>query len=63
IGVQGCIWCEPMTERATFDRLVFPRLSALAETGWTATERRDFGRFTALAGLMPNLYGTYEDAR
>lgn len=63
LGVQGCIWCEPMTERATFDRLVFPRLSALAETGWTATERRDFGRFTALVGLMPNLYGTYEDVR
>jgi hexosaminidase len=49
-----------MTDRAVFDRLVFPRLSAIAETGWTAPERRDFERFQALAGLMPNLYGLYE---
>ena len=35
MGVQACIWCEPMTDRAVFDRLVFPRLSAIAETGWT----------------------------
>lgn len=62
LGVQACIWSEPMSDRGVFDRLVFPRLSAIAETGWTAPERRDFGRFTALVGLMPNLYGIYEEA-
>jgi hexosaminidase len=62
MGVQACIWSEPMTDRGVFDRLVFPRLSAIAETGWTAPERRDFARFTALVGLMPNLYGVYEEA-
>ena len=60
MGVQACIWSEPMSDRAVFDRLVFPRLSAIAETGWTTPERRDFARFSALAGLMPNLYGQYE---
>ncbi|MGN6490040.1 MAG: beta-N-acetylhexosaminidase [Devosia sp.] len=60
LGIQGCIWCEPMTDRAVFDRLVFPRLSAIAETGWSTD--RDFARFTALVGLMPNLYGNYEDS-
>jgi hexosaminidase len=59
MGIQGCIWNEPMTDRAVFDRLVFPRLSAIAETGWSAN--RDFARFTALVGLMPNMYGNYED--
>ncbi len=59
-GVQACIWSEPMTERAVFDRLVFPRLSAIAETGWS--HHRDFARFGALAGLMPNLYGCHEQA-
>ena len=48
-----------MTDRAVFDRLVFPRLSAIAETGWSTN--RDFARFTALVGLMPNMYGNYED--
>ncbi len=40
-GVQCCIWSEPMTDRGVFDRLVFPRLSALAETGWTRPERKN----------------------
>ena len=57
MGVQACIWSEPMADRAVFDRLVFPRLSAIAETGWTAPDRRDYARFVALAGLLPNLYG------
>ena len=59
LGVQGCIWSEPMTDRAAFDRLVFPRLSAIAETAWSSN--RDFDRFSALVGLMPNMYGNYED--
>ncbi|MBK8082539.1 MAG: beta-N-acetylhexosaminidase [Devosia sp.] len=59
-GVQACIWSEPMTDRAVFDRLVFPRLSAIAETGWSRD--RDYARFAALAGLMPNLYGQREPA-
>jgi hexosaminidase len=61
LGVQACIWSEPMSDRAVFDRLVFPRLSAVAETGWTPADARDFGRFTALVGLMPHLYGRYEE--
>ncbi len=57
LGVQSCIWSEPMTDRAVFDRLVFPRLSALAETGWTRPEHKSWERFEALVGLMPVLYG------
>ena len=53
----GAFWSEPMADRAVFDRLVFPRLSAIAETGWTAPEHKSFARFAALCGLMPNLYG------
>jgi hexosaminidase len=60
LGVQGCIWSEPMTERAVFDRLVFPRVSAIAETGWTKPENKDYGRFATLSNLMPNLYGRRE---
>jgi hexosaminidase len=61
-GVQACIWSEPMTDRAVFDRLVFPRLSAIAETGWTSPDRKSYERFAALVGLMPNLYGQREGA-
>ena len=62
MGVQACIWSEPMTDRAVFDRLVFPRLSAIAETGWTAAAHKDFARFAAAVNLMPNLYNQREGA-
>jgi len=60
LGVQACIWSEPMTDRAVFDRLVFPRLSAVAETAWTPWAAKSWDRFAALCGLMPNLYGHWE---
>ena len=44
------------------DRLVFPRLSAIAETGWTAAAARNYHRFATIAGLMPSLYGHAEEA-
>ncbi|KQV21617.1 beta-N-acetylhexosaminidase [Rhizobium sp. Root1203] len=55
-GIQACIWSEPMTDRAVFDRLVFPRISALAESAWTKPSDKSWERFKAVAGLMPILY-------
>jgi hexosaminidase len=46
-----------MADRAIFDRLVFPRLSAIAETAWTPWGQKDWDRFIVNAALMPNLYG------
>ncbi len=61
LGVQSCIWSESMTDRAIFDRLVFPRISAVAETGWTQPENKSWKRFSAFAGLMPIMYGHWAD--
>jgi hexosaminidase len=55
-GIQACIWSEAMTDRGVFDRLVFPRLSALAESAWTKPQDKSWERFKAIAGLMPVLY-------
>lgn len=57
LGIQACIWSESMTDRLIFDRLIFPRLSALAESAWTQTSRKSWERFITCAGLMPVLYG------
>jgi hexosaminidase len=57
LGVQCCIWSEPMTDRAVFDRLVFPRISALAENGWTDRQAKSWTRFKGIAAMMPVLYG------
>ncbi|HWJ74637.1 MAG TPA: beta-N-acetylhexosaminidase [Kaistia sp.] len=61
LGIQACIWSEPMADRAIFDRLVFPRLSAIAESGWTRAADKSWERFRSIAGLMPILYG-WQDA-
>ena len=60
MGVQACIWSEPMTHRGVFERLVFPRLSAIAETGWTEPDRKNWKRFAGAAAALPTLYGIGE---
>ncbi|RFB81483.1 beta-N-acetylhexosaminidase [Methylovirgula sp. 4M-Z18] len=57
IGVQACIWSEPMSDRRVFQRLVFPRLSAIAETGWTPPSAKSWKHFAASSRFMPSLYG------
>jgi hexosaminidase len=54
-GVQACIWSENLVSRGLFNRLVFPRLSAIAEAAWTAPEGKNWQRFCALSRLMPQL--------
>ena len=54
-GVQACVWSEHLTTMERVNHQVFPRLSAIAEAGWTAAAQKDFTRFEALSGLMPRL--------
>jgi hexosaminidase len=47
LGVESPLWTEWVPARARLDYQVFPRLTALAETGWTPAEKknlRDFHR-------------------
>ncbi len=60
MGVQACIWSESMTDRAIFDRLVFPRLSAIAETAWTQKSAKSYERFIGCVDLMPLVFGCRE---
>ncbi|POF29314.1 beta-N-acetylhexosaminidase [Roseibium marinum] len=54
-GVQACIWCEHLTGNGLFNHMVFPRLYAVAEAGWTAPVQKDWQRFAALAPHFPAL--------
>lgn len=54
-GVQACIWSENLINAGLFNRLVFPRLSAIAEAAWTPAASKDWQRFCALSRLMPRL--------
>ena len=54
-GVQACIWCEHYTTKAWFNDLVFPRLCAVAEAGWTQSTAKDWHRFARQVRLHPTL--------
>ncbi|MEX2696216.1 beta-N-acetylhexosaminidase [Rhizobium mongolense] len=54
-GVQACIWSEHFLSRGYFNRLVFPRLPAIAEAAWTPKAKKDWNRFAAIVPLSPAL--------
>ena len=47
LGVQGNMWGETTSSLQKVDARTFPRLCALAETGWTGRDDRDFADFSA----------------
>ena len=55
LGVQGCIWSENLTSRNLFNHMVFPRLSAIAESAWCNSVQKNWQSFTNRADLMPKM--------
>jgi hexosaminidase len=45
LGIEAPLWTEWITNRFKLNRHVFPRLLAVAETGWTLNEIKDFNDF------------------
>lgn len=54
-GIQACLWTELVDSRTHFNHLVFPRLAAVAEAGWTPAANKDWERFKGLTRFCPNL--------
>jgi len=52
LGVQGNMWGEQTQTLESVDRRTFPRLTALAETGWTCREGRNFEDFSRRLALL-----------
>lgn len=44
IGVEGCVWTEYMPTPERVEYMAWPRMCAIAETGWTKAEK-DWGGF------------------
>jgi hexosaminidase len=55
LGVQACVWSEHVADAATFDRLVFPRLDAVAERAWTGGIQDGAASLRARAERLPRL--------
>ncbi|MGM9763073.1 MAG: family 20 glycosylhydrolase [Candidatus Cryptobacteroides sp.] len=45
LGVQACLWTEFITEDSHCEYMYWPRAIAIAETGWTAPEKKDAADF------------------
>jgi hexosaminidase len=45
IGAQGCLWTEYITDGATAEYMILPRLTALSEVVWTPAESRNWEGF------------------
>lgn len=46
LGVQGNTFAEHQRDAKRVETMVFPRLTAVAELGWTARDRRDWTRYS-----------------
>lgn len=45
LGIEGNMWTEFVPDRDRLDHQVYPRLTALAEVGWSPREARDWEHF------------------
>jgi len=56
LGLEFPLWGEWLPNRARLDYQAFPRLLAMAETGWTPAERKNLSDFRLrLTGIVPRL--------
>ena len=46
LGVEACLWTEFVPDMLTADKMTYPRLAAICESGWSPKEKKDFSRFT-----------------
>lgn len=67
IGVQGNLWCEYISDPRHVEYNALPRLIAIAETGWTPREKKDYGDFqlrvsadTVMFNLLGYEYGRHD---
>jgi hexosaminidase len=45
LGVEACLWSEYVPDSETLEYQVFPRLIAVAETGWTLKDNKNYDSF------------------
>lgn len=45
LGVQGNVWTEFIPEADHLEYMIYPRMFAVAETGWSPVEKKDYAGF------------------
>jgi hexosaminidase len=56
LGLEAPLWCEWVANRSRMDYQSYPRLSAVAEVGWSEKSRKDYADFRRrLEGMLRRL--------
>ncbi len=72
LGVQGNLWSEYLSTPGQMEYMVYPRMFAIAETGWTPERLKDFDDLLARLEVLKKRYdiigikyfkGEYRDIR
>lgn len=56
IGTQGCLWTEFFPTAELMEYMVYPRMFAMSEVGWTLKEYKDFDNFVTRLEKNRNRY-------
>lgn len=51
LGIEAPLWTETIENKQQMDYMYFPRLTAMAEIGWTAVEKRNWDSFQNRLGI------------
>lgn len=52
LGIQGNLWTEWVMEPWHAEMMLYPRVFAIAETGWTPAEKKDWPTFKRRASIL-----------
>jgi len=56
LGIEACVWTEYIKDKNRLEYQAFPRLTAVAETGWTIKNNKDYPSFlTRLNDIIQRL--------
>lgn len=56
LGVQAALWTENISTKDKLQYMLFPRISALAEVGWTFDSQKDLSKFKDRVKTQLKLY-------
>lgn len=59
IGVEAPMWTEYVRSEGKFNFNVYPRMHAIAETGWTAKELKDFDDFSSRVNAFEPIFKNF----
>lgn len=59
LGVEGCLWTEFVPDMLTADKMTFPRLAAISESGWSPKEKKDYNRFRSKLEAYYDMLGFF----